>query len=356
VGNPEQARANAASGGIGMTAASAGGGAGVSIAGSSGRVSASGAGGSRGSAGSTSTGGAGSAAMSGLGGSAGGTGAGSGATAGAGGNAGSSAACSGTSMLAPGEMTRTIQVGGMSRSYILHVPPSYKATTAAPLVIDFHALGGTGGSEKASSGYAALADQNGFVILWPDGIDNAWNIGPCCTKSRGVDDLGFAKAMVAETKAAGCIDARRVYATGFSMGGGISHFLACNAADVFAAVAPSSFDLLDESEEPCHPSRPVSVLSFRGTSDPVVPYAGGASTPPNGCCPTIHFLGATGTLMKWAQLDGCTGSAMSSGSDEMLYVQCGGGAQLGLVTIQGGSHAPGPADRGWDFLKTKSLP
>ncbi len=192
-------------------------------------------------------------------------------------------------MLASGETTRMVQVGGASRSYIVDVPSSYKGTTAVPLVIDFHALGGTGAGEKSSSGYAALSDQNGFVILWPNGIDNAWNIGPCCTRSRDVDDLGFAKAMVAETKAAGCIDAKRVYATGFSMGGGISHFLACNAADVFAAVAPSSFDLLEENEEPCHPSRPVSVLSFRGTSDPVVPYAGGASTPPNGCCSAIHF-------------------------------------------------------------------
>jgi len=139
------------------------------------------------------------------------------------------------------------------------------------------------------------------------------------------------------------------------MGGGMSHFLACNAADIFAAVAPSAFDLLQENEEPCKPSRPISVLSFRGTSDIVVPYAGGASTPPNGCCPTIHFLGAVGTLTKWSQLSNCTGSPTTSGSTQ-LYAQCAGGVAVGLYTIQGGSHAPGPAGTAWDFLKTKTLP
>ena len=95
-----------------------------------------------------------------------------------------------------------------------------------------------------------------------------------------MDDLGFAKAIVSTVEGLGCIDTKRVYSTGFSMGGGFSHYLACNAADIFAAVTPSAFDLLEDNEEPCHPSRPISELSFRGTSDPIVPYAGGASSRP----------------------------------------------------------------------------
>ncbi len=61
-----------------------------------------------------------------------------------------------------------------------------------------------------------------------------------------------------------------------------------------------------------------------------------------------------GTLSKWAQLDGCTGTAITNGN-EILYMQCSGGAQVGLVTIQSGSHAPGPAATGWAFLKSKAL-
>jgi poly(3-hydroxybutyrate) depolymerase len=294
--------------------------------------------------------------MGGAGGSSGAAGGRAGAAGAAGsGDDGGTTTCSGTSTLPKGDSNRTINVGGTSRTYILHVPASYTGTTPVPFVIDFHPLGGTGSGQKSSSGMSALSDQDGFIIAWPNGIDNAWNIGPCCTVSRTVDDLGFAKGMVAEISAAGCIDAKRVYASGFSMGGGISHYLACNAADVFAAVTPSAFDLLEETEEPCHPSRPISVLAFRGTSDTTVPYAGGASMPPNGCCSTIHFLGAEPTLAKWAQLSNCTGTATTSGNTKM-YTQCAGAMQVGLYTIQGGGHTSGPAATAWDFLKTKSLP
>jgi polyhydroxybutyrate depolymerase len=266
-----------------------------------------------------------------------------------GGAGGAPASCAGKTAVA-GETNQTIQIGGTSRTYILHIPSGYSGKSAVPLVLDFHPLGGTGSSEKSLSGFAALSDSEGFIIAWPNGIDNAWNIGPCCTNSRTVDDLGFAKGMVAAIESSACIDPKHVYSTGFSMGGGMSHYLACNAAELFAAVTPSAFDLLVDTEEPCTPSRPISELSFRGTSDTEVPYAGGAG--PQG---RIDFLGAVGTLTKWATLDGCTGSPTTSGM-EQLYTQCSAGVQVGLYTLQGGGHAPGPADTAWAFLKAKSLP
>src|SRR5262245_28459503 len=94
---------------------------------------------------------------------------GSGATGGGGGASGvagaggtrATAQWSSTSTLAPGETTRTIQVSGLSRTYILHVPSSYSGTTPVPLVLDFHPLFGTGAIERNNSGYLALSDQNG---------------------------------------------------------------------------------------------------------------------------------------------------------------------------------------------------
>jgi pimeloyl-ACP methyl ester carboxylesterase len=192
-----------------------------------------------------------------------------------------------------------LEVGGLQRNFIVHVPEGYTGTTRVPLVLDFHALGGSGSQEQSSSGYQRIADQEGFLIAFADGIDNAWNIGPCCTNSRDVDDLGFAKAMVESIAADGCVDPKRVYAVGFSMGGGMSHYLACQAADVFAAVVPAAFDLLEPEEQDCEPARPISVLSFRSTNDIIVPYEGGPSNPPNGLPITIHFEGAEGTLERW---------------------------------------------------------
>jgi polyhydroxybutyrate depolymerase len=336
--------------GQGGTAPGAGGATGDSAAGGSGPAGAGGGGvaGASGAGGSGRGGSAGRAGSSGGSGGGSGGGAGRGDSGGAGGSAGG-VSCAGKKA-APGETNQTLQVGGVSRTYILHVPSSYTGAAPVPLVLDFHALGSTGSGEKSLSGFAALSDRDGFVIAWPNGIDNAWNIGPCCTNSRDVDDLGFARGMVAAIEASACIDPKHVYSTGFSMGGGMSHYLACNAADLFAAVTPSSFDLLVDSEEPCNPSRPISELSFRGTADTVVPYAGG-----QGSAGRIDFLGAVGTFMKWASLDMCTGSPTTSGS-EQLYTQCAAGVQVGLYTIQGGSHAPGPADTAWSFLKSKSLP
>jgi len=249
-----------------------------------------------------------------------------------------------------------LQVGGVSRSYILHVPASYDGNTPVPLVLDFHPILSDAAFERGNSGYRALSDSEGFIVAFPTGIDRAWNIGPCCTNSRSVDDLGFAKALVAAIKSEGCVDPKRVYATGFSMGGGMSHYLACNAADVFAAVAPSAFDLLQESEEPCSPSRPITVIFFRGTADPIVPYAGGASRPPNGLNVTIHFLGARGTFQRWAELDGCTGSPTAGAGGCETYTQCNAGTEVTLCTTQGGGHSTGNAQTGWAMLKKHPMP
>jgi polyhydroxybutyrate depolymerase len=141
--------------------------------------------------------------------------------------------CAPTASLAPGETTRSIQVAGTARSYILHVPPSYAGVAPVPLVIDFHPLLGDGATQRNGSGYRALSDQEGFIVAWPNGIDRAWNVGPCCTTSRTVDDVAFARAMVTEIESLGCVDPKRVYAAGYLMGGGMSHYLACHAADVF---------------------------------------------------------------------------------------------------------------------------
>jgi polyhydroxybutyrate depolymerase len=293
-------------------------------------------------------GGAGLGGVTGMGGAAGATGTG---------GAASPATCGAGSTLTAGETTQTIQVGGTTRSYILHVPSKYDGLTPVPLVLDFHPILANATVERNGSGYATLSDQENFIVAFPEGIDAAWNIGPCCTSSRTVDDVGFAKALVAKLSSQGCIDPKRVYATGFSMGGGMSHMIACNAADIFAAVAPSAFDLLEETEEPCHPARPITEITFRGTADPIVPYAGGASRPPNGLNVTIHFLGAVGTFQKWASLDGCTGSPSAADANGcQTYSQCQAGVEVTLCTTQGGSHTTGNANIGWNTLKRFALP
>jgi polyhydroxybutyrate depolymerase len=259
-------------------------------------------------------------------------------------------------VLPPGRTTETVQVGGVDRTFILYVPQSYTGKVPVPFVTDWHPIMAYGAAEEAMSGYKAVADREGFIIAWPDCLEGGWNIGPCCTTSGTVDDLGFAKALVAYVKSRACIDPKRVYATGISMGGGMSHYLGCNAADIFAAVAPAAFDLLVEEEEPCHPARPITVISFRGTADFTVPYAGGESRPPNGLNVTIHILGAEATFKKWAELDGCTGTPTDTGNGCQTYTRCKEGVEVTLCTKQGGGHDPGDPELGWAMMKKHPMP
>ncbi len=159
---------------------------------------------------------------------------------------------------------------------------------------------------------------------------------------------------ISEVKQLACIDPKRVYATGFSMGGGMSHYTACHLADIFAAVAPAAFDLLKENEGACKPVRPISVISFRGTSDPIVSYNGGLSSVVQGM--PINFLGAEGTHKKWADINKCTGSPATDKNGCSTYSNCADGVKVTLCTKQGGGHDYGDANVGWPFLKEFTLP
>ncbi len=258
--------------------------------------------------------------------------------------------------LQAGDTSVTLQVGSVSRSYVLHVPSAYDGRMPVPLVVDFHGIGGSGSSELSSSPYPATTDPEGVIMAFPDGLKGpagtAWNVGPCCVAN--VDDLAFARALVVDVQRTACIDPNRVYAVGVLTGGGMAYYLACHAADVFAAVAPAAFDLLAENVADCTPSRPITVISFRGTAVSRVPYAGGASSLVPGM--PITFLGAVATFEKWAQIDGCTGSPSQEDSHGCSgYSGCLAGVEVILCTKQGGGEDPGDPSVAWPVLERHPL-
>lgn len=264
------------------------------------------------------------------------------------------------SMLKPGDSMGTVMVGGTPRNYLLHVPSKYDGKTPMPLILDYPALTQSASGQRGASGNLALADQEGIVVAYLDGMGGAFNVCPtdnpktncrCCTSSRTVDDLGFSLEVVKKLKLEGCIDPKRVYATGYSMGGGMDYFLACYAADVFAAVAASSFDMVGMDQIPCKPSRPITVVSSRGTADPVVEYGGSVSSF------GMMFKGAVGSWNMWKEIDGCSGEAEDTGMGCQSYKQCGApGVEVTLCTAQGGGHNPGNASLMWSHIKDSRLP
>jgi polyhydroxybutyrate depolymerase len=258
--------------------------------------------------------------------------------------------------IAAGDTTRMLQVGTQARSYVLHVPAAYDAKRAAPLVLDFHGIGGTGMSELGSSPYPAALDPSGVVMAFPDGLKGpagtAWNVGPCCVAN--VDDVGFARALVADVEKIACVDMSRLYAVGLATGGGMAYELACQAADVFAGAAPAAFDMLSENVGSCVPARAVTVIAFRGTADPKVPYAGGASSAVPGM--PVTFLGAVGSFQAWAQIDHCAGAASSADANGCAhYSGCQDGVEVILCTKQGGVEDPGDPALAWPVLSRHAL-
>jgi polyhydroxybutyrate depolymerase len=263
--------------------------------------------------------------------------------------------CPVSSTLKPGKSSFTLQSGGLARKVNLYLPRTYDGTTALPLVVDLHGLHEGADLHELFSQWDDRVDANQYVLAMPQGLDNAWNLGPCCTQSRSLDDVQFIRDLVAHLKAKGCIDPSRIYATGYSNGGGMSLRLACDAADLFASVAPAAFDLLEEM--PCTPSRPISVFLFRGTEDPIVPYKGGPSTPPTlYSLPEIHFLGAQATFKRWSELNRCQGDPMSTDVGCMTYARCAAGVKVTLCTRDGGGHDPSEPGPAWPMLKEYRLP
>jgi polyhydroxybutyrate depolymerase len=262
-----------------------------------------------------------------------------------------------SSPLAAGDSMLTVQVNGVGRAYLLHVPKAYDGRKPVPLLVDFHAIGGSGEQQRTASPYPAETDGEGVVMAFPTGVagplGNAWNIGPCCVAN--VDDVAFARALVTAISAVACVDPKRVYATGASMGGGMAYYVACHAADAFAGVAPSAFDLLQENVGSCQPARPITVISFRGSADTLVPFDGGSSTVVPGM--PVTFLGAQATFRKWADLDHCSGTPSAPDSNGCsTYSSCAGGVEVVLCVKTGGGQAQGDASIAWPLLERHPLP
>lgn len=231
--------------------------------------------------------------------------------------------------------------GGLARTYTLHVPPGLE--NPAGLVINLHAGGLTSGDQAALTHYNAIADAHGFVVAYPDGIDLSWadGRGASVPDRQGVDDVGFISALVTQLVADFGIDPDRVYATGLSAGAFMANRLACDRADLFAAIAPVAGTL--GTNVACAPSEPVAVLETHGTADSIVPYNGGPMVGRGGASTIVP---AAVMADVWRNLNGCEPPA----PDEVLpntgdgtqsfrsSSNCADGTSVVFTRVDGGGH------------------
>jgi polyhydroxybutyrate depolymerase len=250
-----------------------------------------------------------------------------------------------SSTLAAGETIHTLNHDGRERSYITYMPASVNREEPIPLVFVLH--GGTGNAQSAirMSSFNEIADRNGIIAVYPNGTGRlsddkllTWNGGACCgyAQEENVDDVGFMRAIAADLQSQTAVDAKRIYATGMSNGGILAHRLACEAADLFAAVAPVSGTL---NFSPCIPSQPVSVIEFHGTADQHVPYNGGYG--PKSIA-NVNFTSVQYSVGFWVSFDECDTEPQTDSVNDIrheIWSGCADSASVELYTIDGGGHA-----------------
>jgi polyhydroxybutyrate depolymerase len=263
----------------------------------------------------------------------------------------------GANSLGPGDYSKSVRVGGETRTYLVHIPAAYTGATPAPLVLAFH-----GGATDAAvmlrfCGLNDKADQAGFIVAYPNGTGETkklltWNAGNCCgyAKRNNVDDVAFVRAVLDDMDKAVRIDAKRVYATGMSNGAMMCYRLAAELSDHIAAIAPVAGTMGVDGPAP---GQPVPVLHFHGSEDQFVPIGGGQG--PRSLSQT-DFASVDETIRAWVKIDGCRqepvvtkiGTKDANGLTVVRSVYPAGpsGAEVVLYTIQGGGHTwPGQVPR-----------
>jgi polyhydroxybutyrate depolymerase len=247
-----------------------------------------------------------------------------------------------------------VDVRGVERTYLLHLPPSYDSRKPAPLVLVFHGGRGSGKRVARMTGFSRLADEKGFIVVYPDGLDGHWNDGRPRPGESPPDDVAFISTLIDRLGTLLAIDRKRVYATGISNGAIFAQRLGCELPDKIAAIAPVAGTLARDLAGKCRPSQSVSVLMIHGTADAFVPYGGGEVRGDIGG----RVLSVKETAAMWAQANGCVDAApqeqmLAPKSASGLPVRretwgpCKAGTDVVVYTVEGGGHTwPGaPAPR-----------
>jgi polyhydroxybutyrate depolymerase len=239
-----------------------------------------------------------------------------------------------------------IEVGGVTRDYILDVPDSVRPHHPAPLLLDFHGFGHSGAGVWDVSGFRALATTAGFITVYPEGLPVRLRIrgeelerpGWEMYSIEGNRDLALVRALLDDLERRYCIDRARIYSTGFSNGGFFSALLGCTMSDRIAAVAPVSGGPLRVA---CTPRRGVPILIHHGVRDELIPIAVARSARDD-----------------WLRVDQC--AAEEKESDGALCTRwnaCRPGAVVEYCE-EDVAHAwpPDATARVWEFLQKHPLP
>lgn len=246
--------------------------------------------------------------------------------------------------------------GPVTGTYLLSVPSQVEHTTPTPLVLNVHGYEEPISIQDAGSGLPAFGASHNFFVLTPAITESGvprWNF------SKGSNDVAWLSALLQNVESSACVDLRRVYATGLSLGAYTVSSLACQLSSSIAAVAPVAGI---QAYPWCQPTRPVPVIAFHGDADPILAYQGGLG-PAGKALPTANGTGSLGDATsaaasavlgtqflksvptqaaEWAKRNGCGTPAVStkvSSDTTRLSYPCAADSSVVLYTVHGGGHS-----------------
>ena len=259
---------------------------------------------------------------------------------------------------APDATTRhTIRVGGLNRSFYLHLPPHFSAQGRYPLVILLHGHNNNGSNVIGQTKMDAVADRYGFILAAPNGTGRfgrfglTWNVGTCCgsAQEKHIDDIGFLATLIDTLKRVFPIDSTRIAITGFSAGGMLALRTACDRPEIATVYVNVQGTMPDTA---CAAHRPVSMLLFAGDDDEDMRTEHEENKRRNN---HRYATSAMGTFRFWAEHDGCARHFIIETTDayvDHIAVECANGTVTRLLTVHAHPHAWPGGHKTWLFSPT----
>jgi polyhydroxybutyrate depolymerase len=246
----------------------------------------------------------------------------------------------------PGDSVQTITVGGVQRTFRLHIPPAYDGSMRLPLVFVLHGAGGSGKSMEQLTGFSAKADAEKFIVVYPNGTGNPqmWATGMSPHPYSTADDVGFIRALLNKLEHDLKINHKRIYSCGFSMGAMMTYRLGAEMSDTFAAIGVASGTIGTKQPDGTvyeiqNPAQPLPLIAFHGRQDHTVGYDGNGTYAGN----PDYVLPVATSIAFWVSKDGCASPPhkVTKQMGNLViddYKQCQGTNEVVLYTFQNGTH------------------
>jgi polyhydroxybutyrate depolymerase len=234
---------------------------------------------------------------------------------------------------------RTLTMPDGERSYHLWTPTGYDGSKPVPMVVDYHGTGGE--SLRYSTTFSGMVRDGldrGYLVVAPQAANEVWSAPGYPAIA---DDVAFTKSLIDTVSSTYCVDPNRVYAAGFSLGGGFSNYISC-VLDVWAAVAPEGGVNFARA---CPSRPPMPTIVWHGSNDGIAAYGDDAVTSEEPAVSGENYVGNVPFVMdQWALRNDCkverVDSVVSPEVKKRTY-PCPEGAEVELYVHEGGHTLPG---------------